>query len=208
MSADTVTEPLRETRYVKDLAKAKAPSRASKKSFVAIERIFVKKSKQVDIRFSAWGGKRMLPRALGLPEEELLPLMALAIRSGVFSEEFTAGLRRVLAESAPVTEAVLAENAPELARIEAHFHALIRSRGGDAVDQARLVLPAVQADAETQDDPLWFPIESMQGGFRYWWDASAKRLRLMSESWSSTAGTGQLHEITAAGARLLGEGFV
>jgi len=49
----------------------------------------------------------------------------------------------------------------------------------------------------------------MDGGFKYWWDAAASGLRLMSESWSRrVAGSGQLHEITAAGARLLGEGFV
>ncbi len=40
-------------------------------------------------------------------------------------------------------------------------------------------------------------------------DASASGLRLITESWhGSIQGSGQLHEITPAGARLLGEGFV
>jgi hypothetical protein len=75
-------------------------------------------------------------------------------------------------------------------------------------DQA-VVLPTLLADAGSQDDPIWFAIDGMQGGFKYWWDSSAKRMRLMAESWSRTiAGSGQLHEVTASGARLLGEGFV
>ncbi|HEY8258648.1 MAG TPA: hypothetical protein VIG08_13410 [Gemmatimonadales bacterium] len=70
-------------------------------------------------------------------------------------------------------------------------------------------LPVLRAETGTQDDPIRFAIEGMHGGFKYWWDSSAKRLRLMAESWSRvTAGSGQLHEITARGAQLLGEGFV
>lgn len=49
----------------------------------------------------------------------------------------------------------------------------------------------------------------MHGGFKYWWDRSGKGLRLMTESWSeNVSGSGQLHEVTPAGSRLLGEGFV
>lgn len=210
MSADRMSEPLRDTRYVKELARAKVPSAASKKSSVAIERILVKKSKQVEIRFSWWAGKKMLPKALHLPEEELLPLFATAIEGGVFSEEFTGGLRRLLSLSAdPAAPAAVAEDAPELTRVQGHFHALIRSRAGEAVREAGLHLPVLRVDTGTQDDPIWFAIDGMHGGFRYWWDPSAKRLRLMTESWSRVAaGSGQLHEVTASGAQLLGEGFV
>jgi hypothetical protein len=204
-----MTEALRDTRYWKELATAKLPSGSSKKSAVAIERIFVKRAKQVEIRFSQWEGSKMMPRPLDLPEEELLPLLSAAIRTGVLSEEFLVGLKRVLSELAPGAPEDLAADAPELARVQAHFHTLIRSRAGDAVRDQGVVLPTLAANAGTQDDPIWFAVDGMQGGFKYWWDSSAKRLRLMTESWSRViAGSGQLHEVTAAGARLLGEGFV
>jgi len=204
-----MTEALRDTRFWKELATAKLPSGSSKKSAVAIERIFVKRAKQIEIRFSQWEGSKMMPRALDLPEEELLPLLSAAIRNGVFTEEFIVGLRRVLSDLAPTTPEELAPDAPELTRVQAHFHTLIRSRAGDALRDRSIVLPTLVPNAGTQDDPVWFPIDGMQGGFKYWWDSSAKRMRLMTESWSRViAGSGQLHEVTASGARLLGEGFV
>lgn len=150
---------------------------------MAIERIFVKKA--------------MVPRPL-----------ATAIEAGVFSEEFTAGLTRVQWGPEPEAREQIAGDAPELARVQAYFHELIRARAGDAGREHGLSLPVLQADAGTQDDPLWFAIEGMHGGFKYCWDSSAP-LRLMTESWSrAVAGSGQLHEVTAAGARLLGQEFV
>jgi hypothetical protein len=200
---------LKETRYVKELARAKQPSAASPKSVSAIERILVKKSKQVEIRFSVWHGAKMMTKALMLPEAELLPLLLAAVRGHVFSEEFLAGLRQALATGDAGGAESVADDAPEMMRVEAHFHALIRARAGEAVRAAGLTLPSLSADAGTQDEPGWFPIDGMHGGFNYWWDPSSKRLRLMTESWSRVvAGSGQLHEVTAAGSRLLGEGFV
>jgi hypothetical protein len=199
----------KETRYVKELAKAHRPSASSPKSVSAIERIFVKKSKRDEIRFSAWQGARMMPKPLTLPEADLLPLLTDAISREVFSSEFLAGLRRALATSAADAPESVADDAPEIMRVQAHFHALIRARAGDAVRAAGVTLPTLGADAGTQDDPVWFAIEGMHGGFKYWWDPSSKRLRLMAESWSRiVAGSGQLHEVTVAGSRLLGEGFV
>ena len=203
-----MTEPLKETRYVKELARARLPAGGSAKSSAAVERIYVKKGKHVEIRFSGWTGKRMMPRPLALPEEKLLPLLAAAIQADVFSKEFLAGLRRALGSATEARKPV-ATDAPELSRVQAHFHDLIRSRAGDAVTVDDPRLPVLRADAGSQDDPLWFAIDGMHGGFRFWWDPSAKRLRLMTESWSRVvAGSGQLHEVTAVGARLLGQGFV
>lgn len=203
-----MTEPLKETRYVKELARARFPASGSAKSSAAVERIYVKKGKQIEIRFSGWTGKRMMPRPLALTEEKLLPLLSAAFQAGVFSKEFTAGLRRALG-APPEDREPVATDAPELARVQAHLHDLIRSRAGAAVSEGGLSLPVLQTDVGTQDDPLWFAIEGMHGGFKYWWDSSAKRLRLMTESWSRVvAGSGQLHEVTATGARLLGQGFV
>jgi hypothetical protein len=208
-TGETMTQALKDTRYWKELATARLPSGSSKKSAVAIERIFAKRAKQVEIRFSQWQGTKMMPKPLALTEEKFLPLLSAAIRTGVFSEEFVVALQRVLGELMPSSPEDLAADAPELARVQAHFHALIRSRAGDALRDPGIALPTLVADAGSQDDPIWFAIDGMQGGFKYWWDSSAKRLRLMAESWSRTiAGSGQLHEVTATGARLLGEGFV
>src|SRR5512132_846824 len=106
-----MTEALKDTRFWKELATAKLPSGSSKKSAVAIERILVKRAKQIEIRFSQWEGSKMMPRALDLPEKELLPLLSAAIRNGVFSEEFIVGLRRVLSDIPPATPADLAPDA-------------------------------------------------------------------------------------------------
>jgi hypothetical protein len=202
-------DSLKDTRYVKELARVRQPSASSPKSASAIERIFVKKSKQVEIRLSSWQGTRMMPKPLMLPEADLLPLLRDAIRGEVFSKEFLVGLRQALATGDAGVSESLAEDAPELLRVQAHFHALIRARAGDAVRAAGVTLPTLGAEAGTQDEPAWFPIDGMHGGFKYWWDPASKRLRLMAESWSRiVAGSGQLHEVTASGSHLLGEGFV
>jgi hypothetical protein len=204
-----MTQPLRDTRYAREIASARLPSGQHGKSFVAIERIFVKQAEQIEIRFSSWEGSRMLPRPLDLPEEELLPLMRAAIEAGVFSESFLDDLRHVLGEGrkSPVPTPMRALT--ELDRVQAHFHELMRARAGDLLREHPASLPSLALGVGTEDEPGWFPIEGMDGGFKYWWDATNSGLRLMTESWSRVVdGSGQLHEITPAGARLLGEGFV
>ena len=203
-----MTQPLRDTKYARELASAKLPSGSTGTSYVAIERIFVKQMEQVEIRFSCWEGSRMLPRALDLPEEELLPLIRAAIREGVFSEAFMESLRSMMSELKD-SEPELSRELTDLDRVQAHFHALIRSRAGDQLRGHAKDLPILAMDVAHEDDPVLFPIEGMQGGFKYWWDPTSSDLRLMTESWSGVvAGSGQLHEITPSGARLLGEGFV
>jgi hypothetical protein len=204
-----MTQPLRDTRYARELATAKLPSGPSGNSFVAIERIFVKQAEQVEIRFSLWEGSRMMPRPLDLPEDELLPLMRVAIHAGVFSEAFVESLRTLVGELGKGSAPKVAQELTDLERVQAHFHDLIRSRAGDLVREHSTSLPSLTVGVGTDDEPAWFPIEGMHGGFKYWWDATTSGLRLMTESWSSAVtGSGQLHEITPAGARLLGEGFV
>jgi hypothetical protein len=203
-----MTQP-RETRYARELASAKLPSGPGGKSSVAIERLHVKAADQVRIRFSQWSGSRMMPRALDLPEEELLPLLEAAIRAGVFSDEFTMGLRRLLSEARPPAEPPAAAAAADLEKVQAHFHALIHLRAGDKLGAQAKRLPALSRGTPPETEPGWFAVDGMDGGFKYWWDDSAAGLRLMSESWSrGTPGSGQLHEITPNGASLLGEGFI
>jgi hypothetical protein len=200
----------RDTKLTRELAAAKLPSGTSGKGSVAIERLQVKKDDRVEIRFSRWEGTRMMPRALSLPEEELLPLLEAGIREGVFSDQFTGQLRRALGGATPdAGKTTESRPAGDLARIEGHFHDLIRARAAGRLGEQASSLPRLEAGTGTEDEPVWFPVDGMDGGFKYWWDSSAQGPRLMSESWSRTvAGSGQLHEVTPDGSRLLAEGFV
>jgi hypothetical protein len=200
----------RDTKLTRELAAAKLPAGPPATGQVAIERIHIKKTDREEIRFSRWEGAKLLPRALAIREEELLPLLEAAVRAGVFSPEFVGGLRRALAE-APATGAAAQDTGPtsDLGRIEKHFHELIRARARDQLGEAANSLPRLVPDIGTENDPAWFAVDGMDGGFKYWWDSSAAGPRLMSESWSRTvSGSGQLHEITPAGSRLLAEGFI
>jgi hypothetical protein len=205
-----MTQKPRETRYVRELAAAKLPAGAGRKASVAIERIEVKKDKQVKLRFSSWQGSRMQARPLDLTEEELLPLFDAALRAGVFSEQFMRDLGGLLASArAPDEPAAPAQPTTDLEKVQAHFHDLIRSRAGDLLGNQASSLPQLSREEASEEEPAWFPVEGMHGGFKYWWDPASSRLRLMSESWSRiAAGSGRLHEVTPSGARLLGEGFV
>jgi hypothetical protein len=61
-----------------------------------IERIHVVKLDQEEIRFSWWPNGRFVPQALDVTESHLLDLMAAAIKDGVFTPAFVAGLRKLL----------------------------------------------------------------------------------------------------------------
>lgn len=204
-----MSRPLRDTKYARELASAKLPSGPAGKSFTAIERIFVKQTEEVEIRFSGWEGSRMMPRPLDLPESELLPLLSAAIETGVLSEDFVRRLRLLLNASGKVAEPQASRQLTDLERVQAHLHKLIRSRAGDAAGTGLGTFPNLAEGVGTEEEPVWLPIEQMRGGFKYWWDPTSSRLRLMTESWSNDVpGSGQLHEITPGGPRLLGEGFV
>lgn len=61
-----------------------------------IERIFVKRLGQEEIRFSWWKRGKMLPRPLDLTERDLLALLRDAVAQGVFSKRFKSSLKRLL----------------------------------------------------------------------------------------------------------------
>ena len=98
-----------------------------------------------------------------------------------------------------------------LTAIERHFHKLVRSRAREG----RINCPPLQnlklgqTTSTSPETPEWFPVPGMYGGFAYWLDPIADRPKLVTESWCRVAeGSGQRHEITEEGAKLVAKGFV
>src|SRR3954469_9488285 len=96
--------------------------------------------------------------------------------------------------------------------IERHFHALILERVrefGLAIpsDLPRLLdLDPASTDYERREG---YSVPGMYGGFAYWFEDAGGELKLMTESWSRIlGGSGQRHEISANGTKLLEKGFV
>jgi len=83
------TGETRDTRYARELARADIGGHR-------IERLYVKARQEEEIRFSWWKDGRMQTGPLDLPEHELLPLFAAAIREGVFSKAFLRDLYSIL----------------------------------------------------------------------------------------------------------------
>lgn len=98
-----------------------------------------------------------------------------------------------------------------LRKIQSHFHAVIVGRAADLVRDGHLRLPEIGHLLEVGLDaePTWFAIPGMYGGFSYRLVTDGVDARLVTESWCRVVeGSGQRHEITSAGARLVEEGFV
>jgi hypothetical protein len=86
----------RDTPYAREIARASIP--VGDGSEARIERLYLKGTDQVEIRFSWWKSGRMTPRPLDLSENMLLALIREAIAQQVFSPEFVAELRAALDE--------------------------------------------------------------------------------------------------------------
>jgi hypothetical protein len=96
-----------------------------------------------------------------------------------------------------------------LLKIEAHFHAVVRGRARDLVENQQLRLPQLELLLELDDPHMWFPVPGMYGGFSYRLEADGVQTRLVAESWCRVeGGSGQRHEIDTSGSRLVDEGFV
>jgi hypothetical protein len=96
-----------------------------------------------------------------------------------------------------------------LSAIQRHFHALIRKRAANLIDQHNVVLPELAPLLASKKPKVWFPIPGMCGGFSYWLEGEGKQAKLISESWCRVVdGSGQRHEVTAKGSQLVEEGFV
>ena len=96
-----------------------------------------------------------------------------------------------------------------LLALQQHFHALIHKRAGVFIEEHNTALPELAPLLTSQERQTWFPIPGMYGGFNYWLEGEGEQSRLVTESWSRVAeGSGQRHEITVEGTRLVEEGFV
>jgi hypothetical protein len=96
-----------------------------------------------------------------------------------------------------------------LLKIQAHFHEVIRGRIDEPLPENGLRLPELEPLLELKRPHMWFPVPGTYGGFSYWLESTGDAARLVSESWSRVeGGSGQRHEITSAGSRLVAEGFV
>ncbi|MDG3011291.1 ankyrin repeat domain-containing protein [Rhodococcus sp. D2-41] len=119
--------------------------------------------------------------------------------------------RRGHNEAAAELEPRLARTVPYgvLAKIQQHFHEVIRGRVADLVEESRLRLPELQPLLETETCEVYFPVPGMYGGFSYCLEEEGVEAKLVAESWCRVAGgSGQRHEITSAGSTLVAEGFV
>jgi hypothetical protein len=96
-----------------------------------------------------------------------------------------------------------------LLKIQSYFHAIIRGRIDRQLPGHGLRLPELEPLLELERPHMWFPIQGMYGGFSYRLESTGVEAKLVSESWSRVVeGSGQRHEVTSEGSRLLDEGFV
>ena len=97
----------------------------------------------------------------------------------------------------------------ELAQIQQHLHALIRSRAGSLLDEHHVELPVLLMEQMISGEETWFPVPGMHGGFRFCFLRDRGGIVLQSEGWSRIiSGSGQRHEITVSGCVMIEEGFV
>lgn len=96
-----------------------------------------------------------------------------------------------------------------LLRIQSNFHEVIRGRIDRELPKHSLRLPELEPLLELERPQMWFPVPGMYGGFSYRLESTGVDARLVAESWSRVVGgSGQRHEITSEGSRLVDEGFV
>ncbi len=84
---------MRDTEYAKELASASVPVKGQRKEDVKVERLLIKETNVVEIRWSWWVEGRMMNRPLDLPEDMLLTLFQAGMKKSVFTTDFLVGLR-------------------------------------------------------------------------------------------------------------------
>ena len=96
-----------------------------------------------------------------------------------------------------------------LLKVQAHFHTVIQGRAPEQTRGRSLRLPELEPLLELEPGIVWFAVPGMYGGFAYDLRSNGVEAMLEAESWCRVVGgSGQRHEITSAGSRLVEEGFV
>ena len=96
-----------------------------------------------------------------------------------------------------------------LSKLQSLFHEVIRGRIDRELPDHGLRLPELEPLLELDRPQMWFPVPGMYGGFNYRLESAGVETKLVSESWCRVVGgSGQRHEITSEGSRLVEEGFV
>ncbi|HSL00374.1 MAG TPA: ankyrin repeat domain-containing protein [Rubrobacteraceae bacterium] len=119
--------------------------------------------------------------------------------------------RRAHRHLIPILEPVLVHEVPLgiLLKVQAHFHGAIRERANELVEEHALRLPELEPLLEMETPQVWFAVPGMYGGFGYRLERAGVEPKLVTESWCRVVdGSGQRHEITPAGSRLVAEGFI
>lgn len=101
-------------------------------------------------------------------------------------------------------------NLETLSKIQAHFHKVIIGRIEHTIPEwASFRLPDLEILLEIEQPRMWFPVPGMYGGFSYKLEIEGENVKLISESWCRVVGgSGERHEITAEGSKLVEQGFV
>lgn len=110
-----------------------------------------------------------------------------------------------------ILEPVLKHRVPisVLLKMQYHFHGVIRGRIDRELPDHNLRFPELEPLVELDRPSMWFPVPGMYGGFSYRLESTGVEAILISESWCRVVeGSGQRHEITSEGSRLVEEGFV
>lgn len=148
-----------------------------------------------------------------------LDVIAAILRAGAWrSLRDARGRRPVDIARTRRIETLLAALQPALRHDVPRAHSRALERGFRAVILGRLKegrlspnglrLPQIEPMLETKAN-FWFAVPGMYGGFHYWLKGAKAAPILVSESWCRVVGgSGQRHEITADGSRLVDEGFV
>lgn len=96
-----------------------------------------------------------------------------------------------------------------LSEIQKHFHQVIIGRINVIPDWQSLRLPDLEVLLENKKPHMWFSVPGMYGGFNYKLVFKGKTVKLISESWVRIVdGSGERHEITSEGSKLVEQGFV
>jgi hypothetical protein len=96
-----------------------------------------------------------------------------------------------------------------LQKVQQHFHGVIRGRAARLVEEHALRLPELEPLLELDEPKTWFAVPGMYGGFGYRLERAGVEPLLVAESWCRVVeGSGQRHEVTSSGSKLVEEGFV